>query len=61
MSKVKAKPDGFHTVTPQIIVRGAERAIDFYRRAFGAEERYRMTGPDGRLARLGDAESPMTH
>jgi uncharacterized glyoxalase superfamily protein PhnB len=49
MSKVKAKPEGFHTVTPQIIVRGAEAAIDFYRRAFSAEERYRMTGPDGRL------------
>ncbi len=49
MSKVKAKPDGYHTVTPHINVRAADRAIEFYKRAFGAEERYRMPGPDGKL------------
>src|SRR4029078_8552041 len=35
---VKAVPDGYHTVTPYLIVNGAARALDFYRRAFGAKE-----------------------
>jgi PhnB protein len=47
------------TLTPHIVVRGAERAIDFYRRAFGAEEVLRLAGPDGEIAhaelRFGDA------
>jgi PhnB protein len=47
-------PDGFHSVTPYLTVRGAAAAIDFYRRAFGAEERFRMPGPDGRT--IGHAE-----
>ena len=59
MAKVGSKPEGFHTVTPHINVRGAERAIEFYARAFGAEERYRMPGPDGKLMhaeiRIGDS------
>ena len=44
----KAIPEGYHTLTPQLTVRGAERAIDFYKRAFGAEELMRMPGPDGK-------------
>lgn len=40
-------PPGYQTVTPAIIVRGASDAIDFYRRAFGAEEIHRMAGPEG--------------
>ena len=44
---VKPVPEGHHTVTPYLTVRGAARAIDFYRRAFGAEEIARMPGPDG--------------
>jgi PhnB protein len=40
-------PEGYHSVTPYIIVDGAARAIDFYRAAFGAEEVLRMAaGPD---------------
>jgi uncharacterized glyoxalase superfamily protein PhnB len=35
--KVKPVPDGFHTLTPHLAVRGAKKAIDFYQRAFGAE------------------------
>jgi PhnB protein len=38
-----------HTVTPFLNVRGAEDAIDFYKRAFGAEERLRMPNPDGSI------------
>ena len=51
---VKAIPDGFHTITPHISVRGAARAIDFYKKAFGAEEVTRMTGPDGRTVMHAD-------
>lgn len=45
---VKPIPDGYHTITPMLTVRYADRAIDFYRRAFGAEELGRMHGPDGK-------------
>ncbi len=41
-------PEGCHTVTPYLVVRGADKAIEFYKRAFGAEEVMRMPGPDGR-------------
>lgn len=47
MSAVKPVPDGYHTVTPHLIVRGAAKAITYYAEAFGAEELYRMPGPDG--------------
>src|SRR5438876_12397741 len=43
----KAIPEGHHSVTPHLTVRGAARAIDFYRRAFGAEEVMRMPSRDG--------------
>jgi PhnB protein len=43
----KPVPDGYHSVTPYLTVRGAARAIDFYTRAFGAQELARMPGPDG--------------
>jgi len=46
---VKPIPDGFHTVTPYLIVKGAAAAIDFYKKAFGAEERFRCPMPDGRI------------
>lgn len=45
--KVKPISDGFHTLTPYLVVRGADRAIEFYRRAFGAEELARTPGPAG--------------
>ena len=47
-SKTKAIPDGFNTLTPHLVVKGASKAIDFYKRAFGAEEIRRMPGPDGK-------------
>lgn len=43
----KPIPEGFQTITPSLTVRGADKAIDFYKRAFGAEERMRMPGPGG--------------
>lgn len=56
----KPIPEGFHTVTPYLVVKGAAQAIDFYKRAFGAEEVMRMPGPDGRTVmhaeiRIGDS------
>jgi PhnB protein len=45
----KAIPDGYHSVTPYLIVSGAAQALDFYKRAFNAEERGRMPGPEGKI------------
>jgi PhnB protein len=46
---VKAVPAGYTSVTPYLIINGAGRAIDFYKRAFGATELVRMPMPDGRV------------
>lgn len=47
--KVAPVPEGYHTVTPSLIVTDSAKAIEFYKRAFGAEELYRMAMPDGRV------------
>jgi PhnB protein len=47
--KVKPVPDGYHTVTPYLTVRGAAKAIEFYKRAFGAQQRGVMSTPDGKI------------
>ncbi|HZT60717.1 MAG TPA: VOC family protein [Pyrinomonadaceae bacterium] len=47
--KVKAIPEGYNSVTPYLIVDGAAQAIEFYKRAFGAVETFRMGGPDGKV------------
>ncbi len=47
--KVDFCPKGYHTVTPYLILRDAAKAIDFYKAAFGAEETFRMPGPDGKV------------
>lgn len=46
-TKVNPIPPGFHTVTPYLIVQGAERLIEFLKQAFGAEEIFRTNQPDG--------------
>ncbi len=51
---VKPIPDGFHTLTPYLSVRGGVEALEFYKKAFGAKERFRMPGPDGKT--IGHAE-----
>src|SRR3984893_14348744 len=45
----KAVPEGFHTVTPHLIHDNAARAIDWYKKALGAEEVMRSAGPDGKI------------
>ena len=45
---VKRVPDGFHRVTPHLVVRDAPKMIEFYKKAFGAIELNRAPGPDGK-------------
>ena len=45
-----AIPEGYQALTPYLTVDDAAAAIDFYGRAFGAKERARMAGPDGKIA-----------
>ncbi len=44
----KAIPEGYQTVTPMFVFKDARKAIEFYKRAFGAQEKYTMPGPDGK-------------
>lgn len=46
---LKKQPDGYHTVTPSLTVRHAAEALEFYKKALGAEELYRLPSPDGKL------------
>jgi PhnB protein len=47
--QVKTVPDGYHSATPYLVVDGAAKALDFYRRVFGATERMRLPGPGGKV------------
>ncbi len=55
----KPIPEGYRTVTPYLIVKGAAEAIEFYKRAFGAKELLRMADPHGRVGhaeiKIGDS------
>ena len=60
MAKAKnAVPEGHHTVTPQLALDNAAHAIDWYKKALGAEEVARYVGPDGKIMhaaiRIGDS------
>jgi PhnB protein len=56
---VKAVPEGYHNVTPYLVIKGAAQAIDFYKKTFGASEIMRMDDPSGRIGhaelKLGDS------
>jgi PhnB protein len=56
---VKPVPEGYHTVTPSLTCRGADRAIEFYKKALGAQELFRMASPDGKIGhaelKIGDS------
>jgi uncharacterized glyoxalase superfamily protein PhnB len=62
--KVLPIPAGFHAVTPYLVCRNAAGAIAFYQRAFGAKEKFRMAGPDGRVMhaeiQVGDSRIMLT-
>ena len=47
MSKVSHIPTGYNSVTPYLVVKGASRAIEHYKKVFGATEVFRMDQPDG--------------
>jgi PhnB protein len=55
----KPIPEGYHTLTPYLIVKGGAAALDFYAKAFGAKELYRMAEPSGRIGhaemKIGDS------
>src|SRR5438552_10648069 len=55
---VKKVPEGHNRVSPYLIVDGAGRALDFYKKAFGAVELFRHTAPTGKIGhaevRIGD-------
>ncbi len=46
---VKPIPEGYHSITPSLSCRDADRAIDFYKKVFGAREVMRMPSPDGKI------------
>ena len=48
-TNAKAIPEGFHTLTPYLVVRDAPKAIEFYKKAFGAEVRGVHHAPDGKV------------
>ncbi len=56
---VKPIPEGYHSVTPYLIIDGAAKAIEFYKKAFGASELFRFPAPGGRIGhaeiRIGDS------
>jgi len=55
----KPIPDGYHTATPYLIIRGAGDAIEFYKQAFGATELFRFPTPEGKIGhaeiKIGDS------
>jgi PhnB protein len=55
----KPIPDGYHTATPYLIIKGAADAIEFYKKAFGATELFRFPAPDGKIGhaeiKIGDS------
>jgi len=56
---VKPIPEGYHSVTPHLIIKGAAEAIEFYKKAFGATELFRFPAPDGKVGhaeiKIGDS------
>jgi PhnB protein len=56
---VKPIPDGYHSVTPYLIIRNAANAIEFYKKAFGATELFRFGAPEGKIGhaeiKIGDS------
>src|SRR5690242_13243810 len=59
MANVKSIPEGYHTITTSLAIKNCRTAIDFYKRAFGAEEKMCMTMPDGKIGhcelKIGDS------
>ena len=60
----KKQPQDSNTVTPYFVVKGADKAVEFYKAVFGAKEEFRMNGPDGKIMhvalKIGDSKIMMT-
>jgi PhnB protein len=58
-TKIKPIPDGYHTLTSYLVVRGAADALEFYKKAFTATELSRLNAPDGKIVhgefKIGDS------
>ena len=58
-TNVKPIPEGYHSVTPYLIIKGAADAIEYYKKSFGATELFRMPTPDGKIGhaeiKIGDS------
>lgn len=58
-TNIKPIPDGYHTFTPYLVAKGAADALEFYKKAFAANELYRLNMPDGTIAhsefKIGDS------
>ena len=56
---VKAVPEGYHTATPYLVVKGAAQAIEYYKKVFGASEVMQMADPSGKIGhaelKIGDS------
>jgi len=63
-STVNPVPQGFHTATPYMIIKGAAEAVEFYKKAFGATELMRHADPNGKLRhaeiKIGDSPFMIT-
>lgn len=59
MNQLAYKPQGYHSLTPYLTIRGAHQALDFYRKAFDAEILYQMELPNGKIGhaeiKIGDS------
>jgi PhnB protein len=59
MANVKPIPDGYRSVTPYLVIRGAKQAMEFYTKAFGAQESFKMLGEKGEIGhaemKIGDS------
>lgn len=58
-NSVKPIPDGYHSLTPYLIIKGAAEAMEYYKKAFGAVELFRMGAPEGKIGhaemKIGDS------
>ena len=59
MTKVSHIPQGYNSITPYLIIKGAAQAIEYYKEVFGATEVFRMDQPDGKVGhaelKIGDS------
>lgn len=59
MTKVSPIPQGYNSITPYLVIKGAAQAIEYYKNVFGATEVFRMDGPDGKVGhaelKIGDS------